>query len=86
MIEDNADQEIQSKRKTYALVVFGPKIFSPAQLKLSVYSKELLAINLKFLQFAHILWEATKPTIVLTVNKSVTRIFQTKAIPLSLWN
>ena len=39
-----------------------------------------------FLEFAHILWEATKPTIVLTDNKTVTRFFQTKAIPPSLWN
>ena len=39
-----------------------------------------------FLKFAHILWEATKPTIVLTDNKSVTRFFQTKAIPTALWN
>ena len=38
------------------------------------------------LEFAHILWEATKPTIVLTDNKSVTRFFQTKAIPPALWN
>ena len=39
-----------------------------------------------FLEFEHILWEASKPTIVLTDNKSVTRFFQTKAIPPSLWN
>ena len=39
-----------------------------------------------FLEFAHILWETPKPTIVLTDNKSVTRFFQTKAIPTSLWN
>ena len=39
-----------------------------------------------FLEFAHNLWEATKPTIVLTDNKSVTRFFQTKAIPPSLCN
>ena len=39
-----------------------------------------------FLEVAHILWEATKPTIVLTDNKSVTRFFQTKAIPPALWN
>ena len=39
-----------------------------------------------FLEFAHILWDTTKPTIVLTDNKSVTRFFQTKAIPPSLWN
>ena len=39
-----------------------------------------------FLEFAHILWETSKPTIVLTDNKSVTRFFQTKAIPPSRWN
>ena len=86
MIEDNPDQKMQSKRKTYAPVAFGSKIFSPAQLKMSIYSKEFLAIYMAFLQFAHILWEARKPTIVLTDNKFVTRFFQTKAIPPSLWN
>ena len=86
MIEDNPDQKLQSKRKTYAPVAFGSKIFSPAQLKISIYSKEFLAIYMAFLEFAHILWEATKPTIVLTDNKSVTRFFQTKAIPPALWN
>ena len=39
-----------------------------------------------FLEFAHILWETSKRTIVLTDNKSVTRFFHTKAIPPSLWN
>ena len=86
MIEDNPDQKIQSKRKTYAPVAFGSKIFSPAQLKMFIYSKKFLAIYMAFLEFAHLLWEATKPTIVLTDNKSVTRFFQTKAIPPALWN
>ena len=86
MIEDNPDQKIQSKRKTYAPVAFGSKVFSPAQLKMSICSKEFLAIYMAFLEFAHILWETSKPTIVLTDNKSVTRFFQTKAIPPSLWN
>ena len=36
-----------------------------------------------FLEFTHILRETSKPT---TDNKSVTRFFQTKAIPPSLWN
>ena len=36
-IENNPDQKIQSKRKTYAPVAFGSKIFSPAQLKMSIY-------------------------------------------------
>ena len=86
MIEDNPDQKIQSKRKTYAPVAFGSKVFFPAQLKVSIYSQEFLAIYKAFLEFAHILWETPKPTIVLTDNKSVIRFFQTKAIPPSLWN
>ena len=64
MIEDNPDQKTQSKRKTYAPVAFGSKIFSPAQLKMSVSSKEFLATYMAFLEFAHILWETTKPIIV----------------------
>ena len=51
-----------------------------------IYSKEVSAINIAFLEFAHILWKASKPAIVLTDNKSVTRFFHTKAIPPSLWN
>ena len=43
IIEDNPDQKIQSKRKTYAPVAFGSKIFSPAQFKRSNHSKEFLA-------------------------------------------
>ena len=86
MIEDNPDQKIQSKRKTYAPVAFGSKIFSPAQLKMSISSKEFLAIYMAFPEFAHILWEATKPTIVLTDNKSFTRFFQTKATRPTLCN
>ena len=53
---------------------------------MSIYSKEFLATYIAFLEFAHILWEATQPTIVLTDNKSVTRFFQTKAIPPAFWN
>ena len=86
MIEENPNQKNQSKRKTYAPVAFGPKTFSPAQLKMSYYSKQFLAIYMAFLEFAHFLWETTKPTIVLTDKKSVTRFFQTKAIAPSLWN
>ena len=78
MIEDNPDQIIQSKRKTYAPVAFGSKFFSPAQLKMSIHSKDFSALYMVFLEFAHILWEAAKPTVVLTDNKSVTRFFPNK--------
>ena len=43
IIEDDPDQKIQSKRKTYAPVALSSKFFSPAQLKMSIYSKEFLA-------------------------------------------
>ena len=86
MIEENSDQKIQSIRKTYAPVAFVSNVFSPAQPKMSIYSKEFLEIYMALLEFVHILWEASKPTIVLTDNKSVTRFFQTEANPPSLWN
>ena len=86
MIEDNPDQKIQSKRRNVCTSCVWIKSFSPAQLKMSIYSKEFLAIYMTFFEFAHILWETSKPTIFLTDNKSVTRFFQTKAVPPSLWN
>ena len=53
---------------------------------MSIYAKEFLAIYFAFMEYSHILWGSTKPIIVLTDNKSVTRFFQTKMIPPSLWN
>ena len=83
MIEDNPDQKKQSKRRTDAPVAFRSNIFSLAQLKISIYSKEILAIYLAFLEFAHIFSEAT---IVPTDNKSVTRLFQKMhSNPRCLW-
>ena len=53
---------------------------------MSMYAKELVAVYMAFREFAHIPWEATKPKIVLTDNKSVTHFFQTKAMPPALQN
>ena len=53
---------------------------------MSIYSKEILAVYMASLEFAHFLSEASKPTNFLTDNKSFTTFFQTKAIPPSLWN
>ena len=86
MIEDNPEQKIQSKRKTFAPVAFGSKKFPPHNSRCQFYSKEFLATSAAFLEFGHILWEASKPSIVLKGNKSVTRFFQTKIIRPSLWN
>ena len=62
------------------------KFSAPAQFKMSIYTEEVLAIYMTFLEFAHILREATKPTTVLTDNKSVTRFSETMATPPALCN
>ena len=51
-----------------------------------MYSKEVLVTYMAFRQFADFIWEATKPTLVLTEDKWVTRFFQTKEISPALLN
>ena len=53
---------------------------------MSIYFKEFLTICHAFLEYSHIFWETTLPTLVMTDNRSVTSFFQTKAIPPTLWN
>ena len=49
MIEEENDKKLNSKKKTFAPVAFGSKVFSPAQLEMSIYCKEFLAIYHAFL-------------------------------------
>ena len=86
LIEDDPSQKFTSIRKSYAPVAYGSKTFTPAQIKMSIYAKEFLAIYFAFKEFGHIFWGAPKPVIILTDNKAVTRFFQTKIIPPALWN
>jgi hypothetical protein len=73
MIEDYADDKNGKQVKSYAPVSFGSKVFTPAQLKLSIYAKEFLAVHYAFDTFVHILWGTSeKPVLVLTDNKSLT--------------
>ena len=63
LIEDyheNADE------KSYAPVAFGSHLFSPAELKFSIYVKEFLSIKLAIESFEHYIWGVSnKPIIVL---------------------
>ena len=86
LIEDDPNQKYTSTRKTYAPIAYGSKTYSPSQIKMSIYAKEFLAIYMAFKEFGHIFWGATKPVIIMTDSKSVTRFFQTKMIPSPLWN
>ena len=53
---------------------------------MSIYAKEIQAIFMAFKEIGHVIWGATKPVIIMTDSKSVTRFFQTKMIPPPLWN
>ena len=86
MIEEQDEKKLTSRKKTFAPVAIGSKVFLPAQLKTSIYCKEFLAIYHAFLEYSHILWETTLPTLNMTDNRSVTGFFQTKAIPPTLRN
>ena len=86
MIEDDPQQKLQSKRKTYAPIAFGSKTFNSTQLKMSIYAKEFLAIFFAFSEFGHLMWGSTFPVIVFIDNRAVTRFFQTRIIPPALWN
>ena len=86
LIEDDPNQEYTSTRKTYAPIAYGSKTYSPSQIKMSIYAKEILAIYMAFKELGHIFSGATKPVIIMTDSKSVTRFFQTKMIPPPLWN
>ena len=86
MTEDDPNQKLQSRRKTYASIAFGSKTFNPTQLKMSIYAKEFLATYFAFSEFRHLMWGCVFPVRVFTDNRSVTRFFQTKKIPPPLWN
>ena len=59
---------------------------SPTHLKQSIYARDFLAVPFAFDSFAHLLWESTKPTSVLTDNRCLTGFSRTKTIPSSLWS
>ena len=86
MIEDDPNQKLQSKSKTYAPIVFGSKTFNPTQTKLSIYAKEFLSIYSAFVEFGHLMWGSTFQVIVFADNRAVTRFFQAKLIPPALRN
>ena len=64
MIEDYVTNKAGKELKVSSPVTFGSKIFRPAQLKLSIYAKEFLAVHFAFDNFAHIIWGAKKPVLV----------------------
>ena len=85
LIEDYSETQSGSLKK-YVSVAFGSEKFQGGQMLLTMYVKEFLAMHFAFDEFGHILWGAKKPIIVMTDDKALTRFFQAKHIPPSLWN
>ena len=83
MVEDNSDQKIQSKPKTYPLWHSVQKNFYPKQKNDQLLWKALLQSTWHFPSW-YLFYG--KSTIVRTDNKSFRRFFQTKAILPALWN
>ena len=54
LFEDDPNQKYTSTRKTYAPIAYGSKTYSPSQIKMSIYAKELLTIYMAFKKFGHI--------------------------------
>ena len=86
LIEDDPNQKYTSTCKTCAPIAYGSKTYLSSQIKMSIYSKEFLAIYMDFKEFGHIFWGTIKPAFIMTDSKSVKRFFRTKMIPPPLWN
>ena len=55
-------------------------------MKFSTYYKEFLALYFALDHFAHFIWGATKPVLVLTDNRSLRQFFLSKSFFPSFWN
>ena len=86
MVEDYVTGKQSKEKKVYAPVSFGSQLFTTTQLKFSTYYKEFLALYFALDQFSHYIWASRHSIIVLTDNRSLTHLFQSKTIPPSLWN
>ena len=78
MIEDYPIDQKGKTKETYAPVSFGSRLFTTTHVKFSVYYKEFLALYFALDPFAHFIWGATKPVLVLTDNRSLTQFFSVK--------
>ena len=86
MIEDYLVEMGGKKKQAYAPVSFGSQFFNTSQLKKSTYCKEFLAQYFGLEHFSHFIRSAEKPVIVLTDNKTLTIVYQSKSLHPSLWN
>ena len=85
MIEHYIRDQTSKPMETYVPVLFGHKLLGPIQLKYSSYATDFLAVHFAFDSLAQFLWKNTKPTIVSTDNRPLTRFFEAKPSSLTSW-
>ena len=71
LIEDGSNQKYTSTRKTYAVIFYGSKTYSPSQIKMSIYAKDRIAIYMAFKEIENILWGDSSVCHDLVVNQSL---------------
>ena len=60
LIEDDPNRKYTSTRKTYAPIASGSETYTPYQIKMSIYAKEILAYYLGFKELGLLFSSATK--------------------------
>ena len=85
LVEDYLKNDKQKEQKTYAPVSFGSKLSNKAQLKLSIFCKEILALYFALEEFSHYIWGAEKQVLVFSDNKSLTQFLKARTFHPSLW-
>ena len=53
LIEDDPNRKDISTRRTYAPIAYDSKTYTPSQIKMSIYAKEILASYLAFKEIGH---------------------------------
>ena len=74
MIEDYLIDQKGKTKKINAPASFGSRLFTTTQLKFSAYIQNFLALYFSSDHFAHFIWGATKPVLILTDKKKLDAI------------
>ena len=84
LTEVDPNQKVTSTRKTCATVPYGSKTFTLSLKKLSIYAKESQALYLAFKELGRTFWETSKPVMIMTDGKSVTRFSSKQKDPTTI--
>ena len=64
MTQADSNQKNYVNEQNLRPVSYGSRTFTPSKLKMSIYTKQFLAIKLAYKEFGQMLWETPKPVII----------------------